>query len=240
VNKSTTAKKGQKARKAAPAKTATKSRTSAAASKPAKKKAVAAKVVAAKATAAKTVPAKAPRAPAAAAVAAAPPAPPAPAAVEKPVINVETSFGAITLELWPEKAPRHVENFLKITEKGQYDNLLFHQVIPNFMILTGCPKGDGTGGPGWRVPAEFNDARFVKGTVGMARGAHRDSAGSQFFICVGDAQHLNGSYTAFGKVTVGQDIADKISQVERDRRGRPIQDVKMTRVLAKKAKVAKA
>lgn len=159
--------------------------------------------------------------------------PPAPPPVVRPKAILETTMGEIEIEFWPDKAPRHVENFFKIAEKRAYDGNLFHKIIGNSMILTGCPKGDGSGGPGWKVTAEFNDARFVKGVVGMARGAHRDSAGSQFFICVADAPHLNGSYTAFGKVVRGQESADKIAKVARDRRDKPIEDVKLTRVMPK-------
>jgi peptidyl-prolyl cis-trans isomerase B (cyclophilin B) len=148
----------------------------------------------------------------------------------KPSAVIETSLGTIEVELWPDKAPRHVENFLALAERGFYDNLLFHRVIPGFMIQTGCPEGTGTGGPGWKLQAEFHDARFVKGVLGMARSAHPDSAGSQFFICVADAAHLNGSYTAFGCVVRGQDVADRIAAVKRDRRDRPEQDVRMTKV----------
>ena len=147
-----------------------------------------------------------------------------------PTATIETSLGTIQLELWPEKAPNHVENFLKLAEKGFYDGLLFHRVIPGFMIQTGCPDGTGTGGPGWKVKAEFNNAPFLKGVLGMARSNDPNSAGSQFFICVADASHLTGQYTAFGKVTSGQDVADKISKVERSRQDRPLADIKMTSV----------
>jgi peptidyl-prolyl cis-trans isomerase B (cyclophilin B) len=151
-----------------------------------------------------------------------------------PTATIETSEGTISVELWPQKAPRHVENFVKLAEDGFYDDLLFHRVIPGFMVQTGCPQGSGTGGPGWRVPAEFNDAPFTKGVLGMARAQDPDSAGSQFFICVADAAHLTGQYTAFGRVTSGQDVADRIAAKDRDRSDRPKEDIKMVRVTVDK------
>jgi len=144
--------------------------------------------------------------------------------------TLETSEGAIEIELWPDVAPRHVANFEKLAASGFYDGLVFHRVIPEFMIQTGCPKGTGTGGPGWQVDAEFNDRAFAKGVVGMARSSDPNSAGSQFFICVADASWLDGQYTAFGKVTAGQEVADAISNVARDRSDRPLEDVQLQRV----------
>jgi peptidyl-prolyl cis-trans isomerase B (cyclophilin B) len=147
-----------------------------------------------------------------------------------PTVTIETSLGTIGLELWPEQAPRHVESFLDLARKGFYDNLIFHRVIPGFMIQTGCPEGSGRGGPGHRVKAEFNETPFLKGVLGMARSSDPDSAGSQFFICVEDAPHLNRQYTAFGKVTSGQEVADQISGVSRDRQDRPQEEVRMVSV----------
>jgi peptidyl-prolyl cis-trans isomerase B (cyclophilin B) len=94
--------------------------------------------------------------------------------------------------------------------------------VPGFVIQGGCPEGDGTGGPGWTVPAEFNARRHVKGVLSMARSAHPDSAGSQFFICLGDAPHLDGQYSAFGRVTAGMDVVEQIAAVECDAHGRPV------------------
>lgn len=142
---------------------------------------------------------------------------------KKAVIN--TSMGSIELELWPDKAPKHVENMKKLADDGFYDGLTFHRVIPGFMIQGGCPTGTGTGGPGWSVDAEFSDAPFVKGVLGMARSSDPNSAGSQFFICVDDAHFLTGDYTAFGAVTAGQDVADSIAGVDRDGRDKPRADV---------------
>lgn len=147
--------------------------------------------------------------------------------------TIETSLGSIEIELWSDKAPNHVANFEKLAAAGFYDGLVFHRVIPDFMIQTGCPEGTGRGGPGWSVDAEFNDASFKKGTLGMARSSNPNSAGSQFFICVADTDHLDGQYTAFGAVTSGQDVADSISQVARDSSDRPLKEVALESVSIK-------
>jgi len=144
--------------------------------------------------------------------------------------TLETSQGTIEVELWSDVAPRHVANFEKLATSGFYDDLTFHRVIPDFMVQTGCPEGTGTGGPGWKVAAEFNERTFDKGVLGMARSQDPDSAGSQFFICVADSPWLNGQYTAFGQVTSGQEVADAISQVARDRSDRPLEVVRLERV----------
>lgn len=144
--------------------------------------------------------------------------------------TIETSLGTIEVELWPDKAPRHVDNFKELADAGFYDDLVFHRVIPDFMVQTGCPNGTGTGGPGWTVDAEFGDTAFDKGTLGMARSQDPNSAGSQFFICVVDAHWLDRQYTAFGRVTAGQDVADDISRVPRDKQDRPREDVALVRV----------
>jgi len=129
-----------------------------------------------------------------------------------PQVKLETSEGTMILELWTDVAPGHSENFLKLAKQGFYDGLTFHRVLPEFVIQAGCPRGDGTGGPGWTIKAEFNDREHVKGVLSMARSAHPDSAGSQFFICLGRerCQHLDGEYTGFGQVIEGLDIVDKI------------------------------
>lgn len=139
-----------------------------------------------------------------------------------PTVTVETDHGTFELELWNDVAPGHAENFLKLANKGFYDGLAFHRIIPGFVIQGGCPAGDGTGGPGWRVRAEFNDRRHVKGVLSMARSAHPDSAGSQFFICLGDAPHLDGNYTAFGRVTKGLEVVDRIAAVQTGSGDRPV------------------
>ncbi len=125
-------------------------------------------------------------------------------------------------ELYPETAPITVENFEKLAAEGFYDGLTFHRVIPNFMIQGGCPKGDGTGGPGHTIKGEFdangvkNDLKHTRGVLSMARTMMPNSAGSQFFIMVADAPHLDGQYASFGKITEGMEAADKIVNTQRD------------------------
>jgi peptidylprolyl isomerase/peptidyl-prolyl cis-trans isomerase B (cyclophilin B) len=121
----------------------------------------------------------------------------------------------IRLEFYPADAPKTVENFLTLAKKGFYDNLTFHRVVPDFVVQGGCPKGNGTGGPGYTIPAEFNTQKHVRGTVAMARSQHPDSAGSQFYICYGPTPHLDGNYTVFGRVTSGMEHVDRIRQGDR-------------------------
>ncbi|MBI1369469.1 MAG: peptidylprolyl isomerase [Planctomycetes bacterium] len=130
-------------------------------------------------------------------------------------IRVDTTEGAFIIELRPDIAPRTAENFQQLVHNGFYDGLTFHRVIPDFIVQAGCPHGDGTGGPGYTVNAEFNDLPHEKGTVSMARTNNPDSAGSQFFICLSrdNCQHLDGQYTAFGKVIEGIDIIDRLAAV---------------------------
>jgi cyclophilin family peptidyl-prolyl cis-trans isomerase len=130
-----------------------------------------------------------------------------------PQARIKTSEGEIIIELWNDVAPNHADNFLKLASDGFYDNLIFHRVLPGFVIQGGCPRGDGTGGPGWNVKAEFNDREHVPGVLSMARSQDPDSAGSQFFICLTreHCQHLDKQYTAFGKVVEGMDAVDKIA-----------------------------
>ena len=142
-------------------------------------------------------------------------------------------------ELYPEIAPITVENFEKLANGGFYDGLIFHRVIPGFMIQGGCPYGNGTGGPGHNIKGEFeangvrNDLDHTRGVLSMARAMHPDSAGSQFFIMVEDAPHLDGQYAAFGKITEGMDAADKIVSVKRDRYDCPYerQEIKTIKVV---------
>jgi peptidyl-prolyl cis-trans isomerase B (cyclophilin B) len=133
-----------------------------------------------------------------------------------PQVKITTSEGELTLELWNDVAPGHTENFLKLVGQGFYDGLAFHRVIPGFMIQGGCPKGDGTGGPGWHIKAEFNDREHQPGVLSMARSQDPDSAGSQFFICLTreNCQHLDGQYTAFGKIVDGMDVVETIGKNE--------------------------
>ena len=142
-------------------------------------------------------------------------------------------------ELYPEIAPITVENFEKLANGGFYDGLIFHRVIPGFMIQGGCPYGNGTGGPGHNIKGEFeangvrNDLDHTRGVLSMARAMHPDSAGSQFFIMVEDAPHLDGQYAAFGKITEGMEAADKIVSVRRDRMDCPYerQEIKTIKVV---------
>ena len=128
-------------------------------------------------------------------------------------VKLETSEGDVIVELWDDVAPAHTENFLKLAGEGFYDGLTFHRIIPGFVIQGGCPRGDGTGGPGWHVKAEFNDRLHEPGVLSMARSADPDSAGSQFFVCLTReyCQHLDGQYTAFGKVVEGFENVEKIA-----------------------------
>ena len=125
-------------------------------------------------------------------------------------------------ELYPEIAPITVENFENLAGEHFYDGLTFHRVIPGFMIQGGCPRGNGTGGPGYQIKGEFaangvaNDLKHTRGVLSMARAMDPDSAGSQFFVMVADAPHLDGQYAAFGKVTEGMDAADNIVSVKTD------------------------
>jgi len=148
---------------------------------------------------------------------------------------IQTKLGDITLKFFPGVAPNHVNNFIELAEKGSYNGTAFHRVIPGFMIQGGDPHSKdqdrtrhGTGGPGYSLKAEFNNKPHKRGTLSMARSAHPDSAGSQFFICVADAPHLNGQYTAFGEVVSGMDTVDKIVSQPRDRNDNPVERIEVT------------
>lgn len=130
------------------------------------------------------------------------------------VIALENG-GEIRMELYPEDAPPTAENFVALAKKGFYDGLTFHRVVSDFVVQGGCPKGNGTGGPGHTIKAEFNTQKHVRGTVAMARSQHPDSAGSQFYICYGPTPHLNGNYTVFGRVVAGIEHVDRIKQGDR-------------------------
>ena len=149
-----------------------------------------------------------------------------------PTATIETTAGTLTLELWDDVAPKHVENFQKLARDGFYDGVNFHRIIKNFMIQGGCPDGTGSGGPGWTIDAEFNDREHHEGVLSMARTADPNSAGSQFFICLGrdHCQHLDGSYTAFGKITDGIDVVRTIGSVETDHADAPEEPVGMLTV----------
>lgn len=135
------------------------------------------------------------------------------------MIIIEMENGKkIKLELYPEIAPISCNNFERLVKEGFYDGLTFHRVISGFMIQGGCPKGNGTGGPGWNIKGEFrangvqNNLKHTRGVLSMARAQHPDSAGSQFFIMHDDAPYLDGQYAAFGKVVEGMDVVDEIAE----------------------------
>jgi peptidyl-prolyl cis-trans isomerase B (cyclophilin B) len=129
---------------------------------------------------------------------------------QEKVAVIETEKGNITFKFFPKEAPKTVENFTTLANKGFYNGLAFHRVEPGFVIQGGDPNGDGTGGPGYTIKAEFNSHPHLKGTVAMARANDPNSAGSQFYICLDTASFLDGKYTVFGQVVSGQEIVDKI------------------------------
>lgn len=124
--------------------------------------------------------------------------------------TIETNKGTIEIELYPDVAPNTVDNFAKLSNKGFYNGLTFHRYEPDFVIQGGDPLGNGTGGPGYTIKAEFNKKHHVEGTVAMARAFDPDSAGSQFYICLAPAPHLDGQYTVFGQVTKGMNVVHKL------------------------------
>jgi len=140
---------------------------------------------------------------------------------------LETRFGNITLKFFPDVAPIHVKNFLELAKKGFYNNTIFHRVIPGFMIQGGDPSGNGTGGPGYTIKAEFNERPHKRGTLSMARTNMPDTAGSQFFICVADRPDLDRQYTVFGEVVSGMDVVDKIVSQPRNRMDKPNERIEM-------------
>lgn len=127
---------------------------------------------------------------------------------------LELKSGKVTITLRPDLAPGHVKRLKELIAEGYYDGLTFHRVIPGFMAQTGCPDGNGTGGSGQKLKAEFTDAPFRRGTCGMARAMNPDSGDSQFFICFTDTPHLNGQYTVWGEVTEGMEHIDDITPGE--------------------------
>ena len=123
--------------------------------------------------------------------------------------------GEVTIEFFSGEAPKTVENFVTLAKKGFYDGLKFHRVVAGFVVQGGDPKGDGTGGPGYTLKAEFNQKKHVRGSVAMARSQHPDSAGSQFYVTYGPQPHLDGNYTVFGQVVSGMEHVDQIRQGDR-------------------------
>ena len=157
--------------------------------------------------------------------------------MNNPVVTIEMENGdVIKAELYPEKAPNTVNNFISLVKKGYYDGLIFHRVIRGFMIQGGCPQGTGMGGPGYSIRGEFaqngfaNDLKHTEGVLSMARAMHPDSAGSQFFIMHKAAPHLDGAYAAFGKVTEGMDAVNRIAEVRTDYSDRPMKEQKIKRM----------
>ena len=154
-----------------------------------------------------------------------------------PIVKIEMeNGGVITAELYPELAPNTVANFVNLVESGFYDGLIFHRVIPGFMIQGGDPQGTGMGGPGYSIKGEFarngfreNTLRHTRGVLSMARSMMPNSAGSQFFIMHADAPHLVGDYAAFGKVTDGMDVVDRIASVRTGMQDRPVVEQKIAR-----------
>jgi peptidyl-prolyl cis-trans isomerase B (cyclophilin B) len=136
--------------------------------------------------------------------------------------TIDTSEGKIVVQLFPDKAPQTVNSFVFLAKEGFYNGLIFHRVIKDFMIQGGDPTGTGMSGPGYNVKAEFNDTKHVRGVLSMARAQDPDSAGSQFFIMHGTNAGLDNKYTAFGKVTEGLEVVDKIATTETDGRDRPV------------------
>ncbi len=150
-----------------------------------------------------------------------------------PTATIETSLGTMTVEFWTDVAPGHVKNFIDLAKKGFYDGLIFHRVIPGFMIQGGCPQGTGTGGPGYMIKAEFNklpERRHARGVLSMARSSDPNSAGSQFFVMHQDSPHLDGQYSAFGKVTTGIETVDKIVSVKAGPNDRPVNPPKIVKI----------
>lgn len=157
--------------------------------------------------------------------------------MQNPLVTIEMENGdKIQVELYPDNAPNTVNNFVSLVQEGYYDGLIFHRVIPRFMIQGGCPQGSGMGGPGYSIKGEFssnghtNNLKHERGVISMARSANPDSAGSQFFIMVADSPHLDGQYAAFGKVTSGLETADNIVNTPRTPGDRPLQDQRIKTV----------
>lgn len=155
---------------------------------------------------------------------------------------IKTTYGDLTLSFWSDVAPKTVENFKKLASEGFYNGTAFHRIIQGFMIQGGCPntkEGEtgmpGTGGPGYQIKAEFNEKSHMRGVISMARSASPDSAGSQFFICHGDAKFLDRQYTGFGELTAGDDVLERIATVPTENGGggeksTPIERIEITSV----------
>ncbi len=156
---------------------------------------------------------------------------------KNPIVTIEMENGdKMVAELYPHIAPNTVNNFISLVKDGYYDGIIFHRVIKGFMIQGGCPNGNGMGGPGYSIAGEYasngftNNLKHEKGVLSMARAMHPDSAGSQFFIMVEDAPHLDGQYASFGKLIEGLDVAKKIVSTKRDYSDKPYEDQVMKKV----------
>ena len=156
-----------------------------------------------------------------------------------PVVTIIMENGDVMkAELYPEVAPNTVNNFISLVKKGYYDGLIFHRVIRGFMIQGGCPQGTGMGGPGYSIKGEFsqngfkNDLKHTEGVLSMARSMMPNSAGSQFFIMHKDAPHLDGAYAAFGKITEGMDVVNRIAEEDTDYSDRPMKEQKIKSITA--------
>ncbi|MBR6307123.1 MAG: peptidylprolyl isomerase [Lachnospiraceae bacterium] len=150
---------------------------------------------------------------------------------KNPIVTIKMADGGVMkLELYPDIAPKTVENFVSLVEKKFYDGLIFHRVIKGFMIQGGDPEGTGMGGPGYSIPGEFssngfeNNLKHTEGVISMARSMDPDSAGSQFFIMHKNSPHLDGSYAAFGKIIEGMEVVNKIAEAKTDWSDRPMED----------------
>ena len=160
--------------------------------------------------------------------------------MKNPIVTFEMENGkTFKAELYPEKAPNTVNNFLSLVNKGFYNGVIFHRIIAGFMIQGGDPDGRGTGGPGYHIKGEFssngfvqNDLKHERGVLSMARAQHPDSAGSQFFVMHDDANYLDGQYAAFGKVIEGMETVDAIAETKTDWSDRPYEEQKMKLVMA--------
>lgn len=155
---------------------------------------------------------------------------------KNPIVTLEISeLGDIEIELYPDVAPNTVRNFISLVEEGYYDGIIFHRVIPGFMVQGGDPTGTGTGGPGYAIKGEFlqngfpNQLKHDRGVISMARTSAPNSAGSQFFIMVEKSPHLDGAYAGFGQVVKGMEIVDLIVQAERNSMDKPLDDQKITK-----------
>lgn len=157
--------------------------------------------------------------------------------MKNPIVTITMEDGSVMkAELYPEIAKNTVNNFISLIKKGFYDGVIFHRVIPGFMIQGGCPEGTGMGGPGYSIKGEFtrngfkNDLKHSKGVLSMARTMVHDSAGSQFFIMVQDSPHLDDQYASFGKIIEGIEVADKIVGVKTDFNDKPLEDQKISKM----------